>query len=438
MNMNALITPRRFSAELIVPASKSHTIRQLLIASLASGESLLYNPLDSFDARSCIKVCRAMGAKITQETTDSRTVLHVYGLGGVSGIIAPETPLDVGNSGTTLFLALAVAALAKKALIFSGDAQTEKRSAAPLLNALSMLGVKVSSRQGCIPITVCGPVKSGRVELSCHTSQYLSALLLAVPLAPAGTVVEIDVPVLNERPYIEMTLSYLNTQNIRYETNNDLSYFKLEGGNAYKPIDGFVPGDFSSSAFPALAAAISGGSVTLHNLNPDDTQGDKVFFTILSQMGCDVIWQKNAAEWTVTVSRNRELCALEIDLNSTPDLLPACAVLAAFTHGKTRLYNVAHARIKETDRIAVMAKELGKLGVECHELPDGLVIKGGVETNPKKSGERIIFNGHGDHRVVMSLAAAGLAVSGGAEILGAEAAGVTYPDFLASIGAILT
>jgi 3-phosphoshikimate 1-carboxyvinyltransferase len=337
----------------------------------------------------------------------------------------PRAPLDVGNSGTTLFLALAVAALGSAPITFTGDAQIRARSATPLLSALEGLGVTVKSAgNGCAPITVQGPFRGGRVSLPCPTSQYLSALLLSAPLAAKGVLTEIDVPLLNEKPYIELTLSYLDAQGIVYEKAPDFSYFRLTGGQSYKPMNGPVPADFSSAAFPACIAAVTGGPLTLLGLDPHDAQGDKAMFEMLARMGCDVNWTRDG----VTVSRNGPLRGGIFDLNDTPDLLPIMAVAACFAEGETALVNVAHARIKETDRIAVMARELGKLGIRCDEKPDALIIHGGVVHGGA-------VDGHGDHRVVMALAVAALSASGPVAITGAEAADVTYPGFLAICGA---
>jgi 3-phosphoshikimate 1-carboxyvinyltransferase len=245
-----------------------------------------------------------------------------------------------------------------------------------------------------------------------------------------------------------MTLDYLDAQNVPYEKGRDLSWFRIPGGAAYRSLSGSVPGDFSSAAFPAAAAAISGGSVRLLGLDRDDSQGDKAFFHVLEKMGCDVRWEKNAdsnggsgADSTnstdgitggadsnagvLCVERRNPLRGGEFDLNDTPDMLPACAVVAAFAQGDTALVNAAHARIKETDRIAVMAAELGKLGVQVRERPDGLVIHG---AGGIPRGGRI--DSRGDHRVVMAFAAAALGAGGPIEIDGAESAAVTYPGFL--------
>jgi 3-phosphoshikimate 1-carboxyvinyltransferase len=299
------------------------------------------------------------------------------------------------------------------------------------LEALAGLGIKNAfSEGGCVPITVRGPWRGGRVSLPCPTSQYLSALLLAAPLAPKGTVTEIDVPLLNEKPYIELTLGYLDAQGLYYEKAADLSYFKIPGGGTYRPVTGPVAADFSSAAFPACAAITGGGKISLAGLDPGDSQGDKAYFGFLANMGCAVDWRREGGEWIVTVSRRETLRGGKFDLNATPDLLPAMAVTAAFAEGETTLYNAANARIKETDRVSVMAEELGKMGVKLREQPDGLVILG--RGGPLSGGE---LSGRSDHRVVMALAAAALGASGPVTIDSAESAAVTWPGFLELLGA---
>jgi 3-phosphoshikimate 1-carboxyvinyltransferase len=442
--VNVLVEPRRFTGTVRIPASKSHTIRRLLIASLGDGVSEIDYPLDSLDARSCAAACRALGAVIEEHWAgdpscpnpadgEGKKLVRWIVKGGAfqrrggNGSIS----IDVGNSGTTLFLFLAAAALGSVPVRFDGDGQIRRRGAGPLLEALSALGAQVEAAPGgCVPALVRGPWKGGRVSIPCPTSQYLSALLLAAPLAPAGTLTGIDVPLLNEKPYIGMTLAYLDAQGIPYEKKEDLSWFRVPGGASYRPVKGPVPGDFSSAAFPAAAAAIGGGPLTLLGLDPGDTQGDKAFFDFLAKMGCQVSW--NPSVPALTVSRNGTLRGGEFDLNSTPDMLPACAAVAAFAQGDTSLVNAAHARIKETDRIAVMAAELGKLGVKVTQRPDGLVIHGGA-AGPPRGGN---VEGHGDHRIVMALAAAALGAAGPVEIRGAESAAVTYPGFLELIGAL--
>jgi 3-phosphoshikimate 1-carboxyvinyltransferase len=248
---------------------------------------------------------------------------------------------------------------------------------------------------------------------------------------------------LNEKPYIKMTLAYLDAHNILYKAAPDFSHFAVPGGAAYKPLSSSVPGDFSSAAFPACAAAVSGGPVTLLGLDPEDTQGDRLFLDMLARMGCDVKWGKTAEnppeqgemaarpQWSCTVSRSGSMRGGIFDLNATPDLLPAAVVAAAFAEGDTALVNVAHARIKETDRITVMAEELSKLGVSCTERPDGLIINGkGARSGGQTALKAGAVDGRGDHRIVMAFAAGALCAEGPVEIESAESADVTYPGFL--------
>jgi 3-phosphoshikimate 1-carboxyvinyltransferase len=460
--MRVRITPHRFSGVVKAPSSKSHTIRQLLIASLADGVSEIKYPLDSLDTRSCLSVCKAFGAEIIEYRSPSGNSLAGWKVHGNNSFknpapsypsIVKSSSLDIGNSGTTLYLALAAAGLQSEQIEFTGDEQIQKRSAAPLLEALAGLGILCGSGNGCVPITVKGPWKGGKVSLPCPTSQYLSALLIASPLAPAGSVTEIDVPLLNEKPYVEMTLSYLKAHGIPYKAefippdnrqDKWSGHFTISGGSSWKAFTSSVPGDFSSAAFPAAAAAISGGQITLLGLDPQDSQGDKFFFKILEAMGCEVRWNSDEKQAPsvdglltsrpfLTISRSGPLRGGTFDLNETPDLLPAAAAVAAFANGDTALVNAAHARIKETDRIAVMVKELAKLGISCTEKPDGLIIHGKESLSLNKSP---VIDGHGDHRIVMAFAAAALGSSVPVEITTAKSAAVTYPGFLEILGAV--
>ena len=420
------IGPGSLRGSLLIPASKSHTIRALLIATMAHGESVIRNPLDSADTRSCIDACRALGARIAESPADAAKgrpgEMRVTGTGG--RIVAPARAIDVGNSGTTLYLAAGVAALGAGPITLTGDHQIQARPFAPLLAALADLGAAATAHRGNgrAPATITGPLSGGRTTIECTTSQYLSSLLLAAPLA-LGTS-EIDVPLLNERPYAEMTLRWLDEQGVQYR-NVGFKRFEVDGGQHYKPFDRAMPGDFSSATFFLCAAALTGSTLTLEGLDMEDSQGDKEVVQILERMGC--IAEVNGAGLTIHgpgsgPNRAPSLRGCDIDLNSMPDALPALAVTGCFAEGTTRLLNVPQAREKETDRIAVMHRELEKMGAHVRELPDGLVIEGSP-----LHGARV--DGHGDHRVVMALAIAGLGASGTTEIEGSEAASVTFPSF---------
>lgn len=419
--MKLVVERSALSGSARIPGSKSHTIRAVVIASLAQGESIIREPLDSLDTLACVRVCRGLGAQIRAEAGAASWA--VIGTGG--RLATPEDVLDVGNSGTTLYITLSTAALGHGWSVFTGDEQTRRRPAGPLLDALCSLGAEAFSTRGngLAPIVVRGPLRGGHASIPCPTSQYLTSLLLNCPLAEGYT--EIDVPLLNEQPYVEMTLGWLDRQGIRYQREG-FRRFQIPGGQAYKPFDRAIPGDFSSATFFLVAAAITASEVTLLGLERADTQGDKAVLDYLAAMGAHVQWLPEGVR-----IRGGELRGGEFDLNATPDALPAMAVAACFAVGETRLVNVPQARIKETDRIAVMARELAKMGAHVRELPDGLIVQGGALRGAE-------VDGHGDHRVVMALAVAGMAASGRTEVSTAEAAAVTFPNFvdlMASLGA---
>lgn len=420
--MKLAVRKSRLSGSVVIPASKSHTIRGVAIASLADGVSYLRRPLISGDTLSAVRCYGMLGASIDISKPE------VWAVRGTAGCIGrPSDAIDVGNSGTTLPLALGSAALGEpgKRITFTGDAQLQSRPLQPLIAAINVLGGKCHSLRGngMAPVAVEGRLRGGKVSIACKTSQYLSGLLIAAPLADGET--EIEVTLLNEPDYVQMTLDWLEAEGIRYE-NKGLMWFRIPGCQSYKAFDRSIPADFSSATFFLCAAAIPGCEVTLEGLDFSDSQPDKAVVEYLRRMGADI----STDETTVTV-RGARLKGIEIDMNKTPDALPAMAVTAAFAEGTTRFVNVPQARLKETDRIACMAQELRKMRVETEELPDGLIVHGG---KPQAAA----VDGRSDHRIVMALAVAGLAVDGETVIETAEAMSVTFPTFaelMQSLGA---
>ena len=397
-----------------IPASKSHTIRAVAIASLADGESLIRNPLWSGDTEAAVRCYGALGAEI--DVTDA----HAWKVKGTAGRIVPrEQTIDMLNSGTTLRVAMGSAALAEPgpATTFTGDEQIQTRSVGPLMQSLGDLGARCESLKNNdrAPIRVWGRLKGGRTSIAAVTSQYLSSLLLCTPLAADET--DIDVTLLNEPGYVQMTLDWLDKQGIRYE-NDGMRRFHVKGGQSYRPFDLPVPADFSSATFFLCGAALFGDEVTLAGLDFSDSQPDKAVVDYLRQMGADI----TATDAGITV-KGGSLRGVTIDMNATPDALPAMAVTAAFAEGTTRLVNVAQARTKETDRIKCMAEELQKLGAAVEELPDGLVVH-----HSKLRAAHL--DGRSDHRIVMALSLAAMGLDEPCTIETAEAMAVTFPDFV--------
>jgi len=269
------------SGRISIPGSKSHTIRALFIASLADGKSEIIDPLISDDAMSAVNVCKAFGAKI--ELRENKYI--VIGFGGI-----PKTPSDivnVGNSGTTLRFGVMMAALCEGYSVFTGDNQIKNRPLKPLIKAINNLGAQAFSTIGndMAPVVIKGKLKGGSTDIDSFSSQYLSSLLICSPLIENDT--EIIVTRLNEAPYVEMTLWWLDKQGISYQ-NNSMKSFIVKGAQRYKPFSSKIPGDFSSATFFMVLAAISGGEFILYNLDITDPQGDKRVLSILEEMGAIV------------------------------------------------------------------------------------------------------------------------------------------------------
>lgn len=246
---------------------------------------------------------------------------------------------------------------------------------------------------------------------------------MCTPLAEQDSV--IDVTLLNEPGYVQMTLDWLDREGIKYE-NQQMRKFKIKGNQRFKRFDYTIPADFSSATFFLCAGALAAEEITICGLDFADSQPDKAVVDYLQQMGADI----NIIGNRLRIKRST-LRGAELDMNGTPDALPAMAVTAAFAQGQTRLVNVPQARGKETDRIRAMATELGRLGVKVDELPDGLIIEGGGV----KAAD---VHGWGDHRIVMALSLAGLVTEGTLVVDTAEAMNVTFPGYaelMRSIGA---
>ena len=409
--MNLRIIPSKLSGNIAVPGSKSHTIRAVAMAMMAEGTSIIHAPLVSEDTLSSIRAAEAFGMKLNRHDDSFWTA---EGLAG--NLNEPSGVVDMANSGTSIKIFAALAAQKNLKAVFDGDESLRSRPMKALLDALEQCGVETSSDNGKCPFSVRGPFKEHkRITVNGKSSQYVSAMLFASAFSHCGET--IDVIDVNEQPYIGLTLSWMRRLGLQFEAAEDYTHFEVPGNQKTKGFEFTIPADFSTAAFPLIAASVTKSEIDILNLDFMDVQGDKGVFALLTQMGTKI--HKSGGKTTVA---GGELNGIDIDLNAMPDALPALSVAAAFAEGTTKLYNVAQARIKETDRIACMTKELQKMGIRITELPDGMIIEGG---KPKGA----VLESYGDHRIAMALAVAGLAAEGETVIHNAECAAVTYPAF---------
>ncbi|MGC8817382.1 MAG: 3-phosphoshikimate 1-carboxyvinyltransferase [Candidatus Hadarchaeum sp.] len=415
--MNALIVrPSKLAGEITAPPSKSYTHRAFMIALLAEGESVIRDPLIGYDTMATIEAVRAMGAEVTQEG-------KVWRVRGTGGNLRPlKRLIDARNSGTTIRLMSAIAAISPEPIKLTGDQSILQRPMGPLIETLAELGTKArcEGKEGRPPVIVGGGLEGGDVEITGGiSSQFISAILLAAPYAKNDVSLTITGE-LRSKPYVEITLELLERAGAKIKHDGKLMNFKIPGGQTLKPIKITIPGDFSSAAFPLGAAAITRSTVRVNNLDIKGAQGDKRIVTLLKDFGAEVKVSENAVE----VSGEGELSGIEADCGDNPDLVPILAVIGAVADGRTRLTNIPHLRFKETDRLRALANELRKLGVEVAELPDELKIEGAEQLRGSKLWS------YDDHRMAMALAVAGLVAQGKTIVENVDNIPVSYPGFV--------
>lgn len=414
--MKLQVRPSAIQGTISAPPSKSYTHRAIVLASLAHGDSRLKGPLLSGDTLATLKGMEQFGAIVKREGDD----LIVRG----GKLKAPTGPVDCANSGTTIRLLSGIASLLPYNVTLTGDESLQKRPMKPLLNALTELGVRATSQRGDgnAPIIIRGPNKGRWAHIKGDiSSQFISSLLISSALKDLDTEIVITTP-LRSKPYVEITRDMMSLFGaISTETKNG---YRVLGGQRYRPKDYAIPGDYSSAAFPLVAAALT-GKVTVSGLDPKDRQGDRMVLDVLAKFGARVSWSGNS----VTVEKG-DLRGADVDVGDSPDAFPILAVLASQSKGETRLTNGAHLRFKESDRIATTVAFLKLMGSDIEEREDGCVIKG-----PTKLKARTI-NPSGDHRIHMAAAVAGLVADGVSTITDGDCYRISYPRFVADLKAL--
>lgn len=416
--MDLVVKKSCLKGRIVVPGSKSHAVRALVLASLADGVSRIRAPLYCDDSAACLGGCRAFGAVI-----EEKGCWVVKGFNGRPG--TPAKDVDLANSGISTNFLAGVAAHAKGPTVITGGDSLRSRPFAPICRGITDLGGKAEPADGAgrPPLKISGFLRGGCAEIDGLSSQPVSSLLVSCAVAARDS--EINVVDPHETPYVEMTLRWMESLGLRCRASGDFARFSVSGGQSPKPFDRRIPGDWSSAAFPLCAAAVTPGSeVLVEGLDMDDSQGDREILGVLKRMGADIRVLKRGI-----LVRHGPLSGIEVDLNCMPDALPALAVAGCFAEGETRLVNVPQARIKETDRIAAMGAGLRKMGAGIEERPDGLVVR-------KSSLKGAEVRGCNDHRTIMALAVAGLNATGVTRISTAEGVKKTYPSFVDSMRGI--
>jgi len=395
------------------PPSKAHTLRALIISSLADGKSTIYNPLPGQDQLNVIKCLEGLGVEIKRENDK----LVVYGKGG--RYTPTSGQLNVGESGVGMNFLTSAACLSDKPVTLTGVKRITERPVVGVVEGLRQLGCKIEylEKEGFPPIKVYGGgIKGGDAEISGQkTSQYFSSLVISSPCADNKVTLRCT-DEMTEKPYLDISLQMMAEFGVKAE-NDNYKEMRIPNDKKYSAREIKIEGDYSSASFFFLAGVICKTKVTVTGLNPETKQGDKTFLTLMEKMGCGV--SKTDAGICI---QGEKLHAIQEDMSNLPDLVPPLAIAAAFAEGTSRLTNIGHLRHKECDRLAVMASQLNKMGVPAKCDEDSLTIQGG----PKIHAADI--DPHNDHRIAMSFAIAGL-VTGNQVIEDEMCVAKSFPDF---------
>ena len=409
--MSCSVEKSKLSGSLICPPNKSYTHRAIFLAALAGKDSQVDNVLFSEDTQATINACINFGAQIEQTDYSIKVKKSI-------GDSLSNTIIEAANSGTTIRIASGIASIFSNEITLTGDSSLQKRPMQPLLDALESMGAKCSSNNGMPPIKIKGKINGGEVTIPGNlSSQFISSLLITAPLTKNGMKLTIEGNLVS-KPYLDATISTMRQFGTTVQTLIPYKIYNISP-QIYKPTTFTVPIDFSSLALLLSAAVLCGENLTIQGKLGNLPQGDEVFLDILENLGVTITIE----EGKIIVQSPEKLRGGKFDLSNSPDLLPPLAILSLKTSSPIEIFNVKHARIKETDRIAIIAREISKIGIIVKEKEDGLILE---RSNNLKGGN---LNSENDHRLFMAFCIAGMYV-GNCKVTDPESVKVSFPNFI--------
>ena len=360
--MSCKISKSIISGNITCPTNKSYSHRAVFIASISEGKSTINNVLRSADTNSTIQACKNFGANIIERENSLEISNEIVNIKSAN--------IDAANSGTTIRIAAAIAALSDGKSTLTGDSSLQKRPMQPLLNALESMGAKSSSNQGCPPISINGKILGGEIDVPGNiSSQFISALMIVAPLTQNGITLNITGNLVS-KPYLDATIATMKKFGVEVQTINKYKKYFISN-QKYKATNFTVPSDLSSLALLLSAAVLVGREFSIDVEMGDLPQGDKLFLDILEKLGIQVVTN----EKSIRVVSPEQLDGGKFDLGNTPDLLPPLSILSLKSNNPIEIVNVHHARFKETDRIKIICRELKKIGLKIAEKDDGMILE---------------------------------------------------------------
>ncbi|MDP6042738.1 MAG: 3-phosphoshikimate 1-carboxyvinyltransferase [Candidatus Latescibacteria bacterium] len=388
-------------ANITIPGSKSITNRALIIAALAKGETHLTHALYSDDTRYMAAALRELG--ISVEENEEAETFTIQGTGGQ--ITRANAELHIGNSGTAARFLTAFLGLGYGTYTVDGIDRMRERPIKDLLDGLRPLGVTTHCEgkdNECPPVIVIGSgIKGGQTAMPGHnSSQYFTAILQVAPYAQQDVHIQVQGDLVS-KPYIDLTIAVMRDFGIEV-TNHDYQSLTVCAGQRYQPRTYEIEPDASNASYFFAAAALTGGRVKINRLTTHSAQGDIGFVDILAKMGCQVRKTPDGIE----VQGPKQLTGLNIDMNGMSDVAQTLCAIAPFANSPVTVRNIAHVRIKETDRIAALETEIKKLGIRIETSADGFTVY------PTDHIQPAALDTYDDHRMAMSLSLIGLKIPG--------------------------
>jgi 3-phosphoshikimate 1-carboxyvinyltransferase len=409
--MNCKVEKSKIKGEINCPSNKSYTHRGIFLASLAGNNSKVENVLLSADTKATIEACKKFGAVIEVNDSDIIVKKSIK-----IGINVPE--INTENSGTTIRIAIGIASLFSEEIILTGDASLQKRPMQPLLDALSSIGAKCSSTNGNPPIKIKGSIIGGDIRIPGNlSSQFISSLLISAPLTKNGINLTIEGDLVS-KPYLDATIATMRKFGVSVKTLIPYKKYNITP-QIYKNTTFSVPIDFSSLALLLSCTVLNGEDVVIKGSMGNLPQGDEAFIDFLEQLGVSVTINDNE----IKIKSPEKLKGGKFDLRNSPDLLPPLAILSLISSKPIEIVNVKHARLKETDRIAILARELPKIGIKVDEKEDGLIL----ESSDSLMGAKL--DSENDHRLFMAFCIAGTYI-GNCIVTDSKSVEVSYPNFI--------
>ncbi|MDH3360855.1 MAG: 3-phosphoshikimate 1-carboxyvinyltransferase [Nitrosopumilus sp.] len=409
--MKCKVEKSKISGTILCPANKSYTHRAIFLASLAGKNSRVDNILLSADTIATIEACKKFGAKFEMENS-SIIVKNPIKIG------THVSEINAENSGTTIRIAAGIASLFSDEITLTGDSSLQKRPMQSLLDALSSMGAQCQSSDGKPPIKIKGKISGGDVTIPGNfSSQFISSLLICAPLTEKGINLIIEGNLVS-KPYLDATIAVMRTFGVSVQTLIPYKRYNISP-QIYKETAFTIPIDFSSLALLLSANVLNGQEVIIKGSIGNLPQGDEVFIDILEQLGVSVIIDNDE----IKIKSPEKLNGGKFDLSNSPDLLPPLSILALKSLKPIEIINVKHARLKETDRIAIITREMVKLGIRIQENVDGMILEPSEELSSAE------LNAENDHRLFMAFCIAGMYV-GNCTITDPESVKVSYPNFV--------